>query len=96
MEIDEGVLPADADLNTVRDMMITLAQQGHLTAEEINTLVEFTYRYNPDREYNVGEFFFHEGTIYEVIQAHQADENIYPAARQDLYRTLISLQEIGE
>jgi hypothetical protein len=93
MEIDEGVLPPDADLQTVRDMMISMAQQGHLTAEEINTLVEFTYRYNPGREYDVGDFFFHEGAIYEVIEPHRAGDS--PDMESGYYKQLISLAEIS-
>jgi len=93
MEIDEGVLPPDADLQTVRDMMISMVKAGELSADEINTLVEFTYRYNPGREYDVGDFFFHDGSIYEVIQDHKAGD--IPDMESRYYKQLISLQEIG-
>jgi hypothetical protein len=51
------------------------------------------YRYK-SRNYSPGDFFFHDSVVYEVIQEHQGGDDIIPAIRPDLYKPLISLEEL--
>jgi hypothetical protein len=96
IEIDENVLPDDADLNKTRDTLIDQAKVGNLTQAEIETLISMIFRYKT-KEYKPGQFFYDETseTIYEVKQEHQSSTDT-PATRSDLYKPLISMGEINK
>jgi hypothetical protein len=96
IEVDPGIIPDPADLNSARDALIAQARQGNLTQVEIETLIEMIFRYKA-RHYKPGQFFYDElsETVYEVKQEHQGSAEIIPASRPDLYEPLISLAELA-
>jgi hypothetical protein len=78
IEVPEGVLPDDCDIEQARSVLAGMVLEGDLLPDEIDALLSVYPVWEPDTWYEQGGLIRHNDQLYQINQEHTSQTHYPP------------------